>query len=260
MFVTPLVLRGIRAGYTPLIVGVSALLWLFAQTYLPQLAGEGIEAGLRNIGLDMPISIFFNIFAWQVLFLMGLYAGSLLARGKLNLQFLKEPGYAPLFYVSLLAIGALAVYDRLVWDFWISPEYSERILAANDRQEFGGLYLIAFLLDLFAVTWLLVAGPESRLGIVRRAARFTQWLFTRKPLVFLGQHSLQVFSFHILVVYLLHLLVPEEGIGEIMGAAVIIMLVASLYIPAAAHAALVRREKAANTDVVATKAERASQR
>jgi hypothetical protein len=69
-----------------------------------------------------------------------------------------------------------------------------------------------------------------------------------------------VFSFHILVVYLLHLLVPEEGIGEIMGAAVIIMLVASLYIPAAAHAALVRREKAANTDVVATKAERASQR
>ena len=143
-----------------------------------------------------------------MLFFGGLYIGFRMAQRRLDLGFLHQPQFRTAFFIALAAITLLGLYDLVVELLVLGDDYSTRILIRTDRAILGFFYPIAFAIDLFAITWLLRVGPEDRLAWVRRAAAGAQWLFTRPFLVVLGQHSLHVFSFHILVYYLLATVVP----------------------------------------------------
>lgn len=231
MMATPWALREFHARGAVLVFGVSAVLWLFAQTGLLELGLAAIKA---QTGLKL--GIFFNVFGWQVLYFSGLYFGYRLATNSLDLAFLRTPAAANLFFVSLLAIGVLALYDRLVFDQWISATFSGDFLAANRRTLFGPIYVVAFFVDLFAVSWLLVSGPDSPLKIVRIASSLVRRVFTTPFLVFLGQHSLQVFAFHIVAVYALSGLLNGREISDAIGGLILAALVVSLLLPAWLHA------------------------
>ncbi len=244
MLATPWVLQAIKAGYLPAVAFVSASLWLFSQTYIPREIGIALEAQLAAAGYQLPIGLGFNVFGWQAVFFIGLIPGCLLAEGKLYLGFLKGKQYEATFYVALVVIFLLGILDRVVWWKLISKDYTTAFLAANGRSEFSALYLLAFLLDLFAMTWLLVAGPTSNFRLTRQASAAAHWLFSRRPLVFLGQHSLQVFSWHVVVVYALMLFARKGGYGEAVDTAIILGAVVSLFIPASIHAWYVKKANA----------------
>jgi peptidoglycan/LPS O-acetylase OafA/YrhL len=74
------------------------------------------------------------------------------------------------------------------------------------------------------------------------------WVFTARPLVFLGQHSLHVFSFHVLVYYALAQFAPSLGLGEFGNSLLLIAAVASLWLAAWGHAWLQARDAARADD------------
>ncbi len=233
---TPFVLMALHRAQTPVLVCIALAAWFFAQMGLLELVTLWSEETLRAAGAEVNIGIFFNVFAWQLLFFSGLYCGFRHAQGSLDLSVLEAPVYRTVFLVGVVMFLCLGIYDRIVFDNWISPSFGQSVKDVTDRGNFSIIYVVAFYLDLFLVTWLLVAGERCGIMWVEVLARAVRWIFTRRFLVFLGQHSLHVFSFHILLVYVIDILLEGRQVGELQGSIILIAGAASLYIPAYWHA------------------------
>jgi hypothetical protein len=93
------------------------------------------------------------------------------------------------------------------------------------------------------IVWLLQAGPTDRTALIRRAAGGCPGCSPDRFLTFLGRHLLHVFSWHILVYFLLAQVMPAEPSAP-LGAAALVLAVASLYLAAFGHDWLQRREAA----------------
>jgi hypothetical protein len=243
MIATPFALLAFKRGYGATIVIASALLWFVAQTGLTGLAVDGIEGAAASAGVTLKIGLFFNLLGWQVIYLLGLFLGQRWAQGRLDLSWLKRPQYQVAFYVAVAGIVLLGVFDRIIFDQIISDAYSDQFLAGNQREPFALIYPIAFALDLFALAWLLIAGPESGSRAIRWLAASVNRFLNHKALTFLGRHSLQVFSFHIVLVYGLGLILHGRQVGELVGTILLIGAVASLYVPAYLNEYLARRRR-----------------
>ena len=244
MAVTPLVLVALRRGYlVPLAMG-SVLLWMIAQTGLVEEMTDRLEFWLAGHGVPAKIGIYFHLFGWQLIYFTGLVLGYLMAAGKLDLAPLKTRPYTYAFLVGLAGAVVLGLYDRIVYGEWISPEFSIAALEGVERKNFSTIYMVSFFLDLYLLGWLLNAGPDCGIRWIARTAEAVRWFFTRRWLVFLGQHSLHVFSFHILLVYAVDILSEGHRYGELDGDLVLLAGVASLYLPAWMHARMQARERA----------------
>ena len=245
MMISPWVVLAINRGYLAPLIMISLGLWMFGQIGLGNAFGLAVDSQIASIGLNFKVGLFFNLLSWQTIFFIGLYSGYQLSRGRLDLEWMKQRQYEYAFYAAVIFIIALGFYDRLIFDFWISKTFSNEILSIHDRRNFTSLYFLAFLLDLYAITWLFVAGKGASLAGVRKLSRFMYWLFSRKFLVFLGQHSLQVFAFHMLLVYFVDIIFDNRIIPPVLANLYLAMCVLSLYIPAWLHAKLQARRKGA---------------
>jgi hypothetical protein len=246
MLVVPLAFRLLHRDQVAPYFALMLLLWLIAQTNLTGFAFYQAQVLLTERGIPAAFGLYFNLFGWQVLFFGGLFIGFRMAQRRLDLGFLHQPQFRTAFFIALAAITLLGVYDIIVELLLLGDDYSTRILIRTDRAILGFFYPVAFAIDLFAITWLLRVGPEDRLPWVRRAAAGAQWLFTRPALVVLGQHSLHVFSFHILVYYLLATVVPLE-LSPASRMLLLVASVASLYLAAFGHQWVQNRDTGAAT-------------
>lgn len=70
------------------------------------------------------------------------------------------------------------------------------------------------------------------------------WFVTLRPLVFLGQHSLHVFSAHILLVYVLAAIYQKGPPSEFVGTLLIFLCVGLLFVVAWLHTKSLERAKA----------------
>ncbi len=247
MLVVPLAFRLLHRDQVAPFFALMLVCWLIAQTNLTGFGFYQIQLLLSDRGIPAAFGLYFNLFGWQVLFFGGLYIGFRMAQRRLDLGFLHQPQIRTTFFIALGAITLLGLYDLIVELRLLGEDYSTRILIRTDRAILGFLYPVAFAIDLFAITWLLRVGPEDPLLWVRRAAAFVQWLFTRPFLVVLGQHSLHVFSFHILVYYLLATVMPLLDLSTAGRMLVLVASVASLYIAAFGHQWLQNRDAATAT-------------
>jgi hypothetical protein len=236
MAITPLVLRLFVSGHSASVLVSSVLCWMFAQTGLLDQVTQQVQKALAAGGYPIKIGIFFNIFGWQVLFFGGLWLGFRTAQGRLDLSFLKDRSWTAAAVVAMVGVVAFALLDRLIYWQLISDEFSRRFLLTASRQDFSPVHLINFGLDLFLMTWLLVAGRESGVWVFSWMSGIVRWIFTRPALVFLGQHSLHVFSFHLAVVYAIAVIFDGSPPGEVTGTIVLLLATLSLWLPAYLHA------------------------
>ena len=72
------------------------------------------------------------------------------------------------------------------------------------RADFGPVYLLNFAAVAYGLAWLLIAGPRSENGTIRKIANGLTSLFSLKILQLLGRHSLQIYVWHVLIVYLVY--------------------------------------------------------
>lgn len=178
----------------------SVLLWVAAQlgAHKPltgpvdvYLKGEG-QFGIRN---------HFNVLAWQVLFFVPLVFGVLTAQTKIDWERIFSPRR------SIIPIAAFAFC--LLFLPWrvatrhelLSEEMLQQLMPFEVRANFGLVYLLNFMAVASGVAWLVIAGPRHRFSAVRAMAGAFCWLMTRPLLRLLGRHSLQVYAFHVVVVY-----------------------------------------------------------
>ncbi len=177
----PLLYAGMRAA-PRLTLGASALLWLAANLEprfnLPNwLDGSGW---------------YFNPFAWQFLFALGMLAAAVLrANG----------GHLPRHRALTVAACAYLVVALLLAAPWTVWGISHAQLLAFDAPDKTAL-APARLLDILAMMYLALSS-----GLLRRAAD-SAWA---RPLVACGRHSLEVFAFLTLLALVFKLLFHTYG-------------------------------------------------
>lgn len=244
MMVTPFALRLLNAQrymiYAVLVVGA----WAIAQTRVSDQLVTALEQIFADAGHRIGLGIFFNVLGWQSLFFGGLMIGFLMASKRLETDFLHREEMRTVFFLCVGLFFFFGIYDRIVFDNWFGTGFSEVIKAETDRGNFSVIYPVTFLIDLVIIVWLLGPGLGDSNRLIRGTAQFLQKVVTIRPLVFLGQHSLHVFSAHILIVYFLGSIFQDEPPSELIGILLIFLCVCGLYVAAWGHAKLVERERA----------------
>lgn len=233
---TPFALSLMHRGCIFEVVAVSAAIWIFAQTGLVELALDfaGSWTGLSGYGIGLGSS--FNRMGWQFIYFIGLAAGYLMADSRLDLSFLaSRPGRNTFFICIALAalffiIRLLDLLDDLPKEISI-----EGVQFLFNRPQLSPLRLVNFLVDTYLVLWLVFQGHQFRItGYLSHALKT---VMSWRPLVFLGQHSLQVYTFHIFAFYAIMVGCGDwlDTASELHRSVILILGVASLFIPAWAH-------------------------
>lgn len=250
MVATPYALRLLNARRYITYGVIIAICWAFAQTRLPDAFVGGSEAFFEDAGYALNLGIFFNVLGWQALFFAGLFIGFLMASKRLDTSFIRTPEMRQVFLICVVLFFFFGVYDRIVFDNWISDEFSNAIKAEVDRGNLSTIYVITFAIDLLIVVWMLGPGVMDGNKIISIASRILTSVVTWRPFVFLGQHSLHVFSSHIIIVYIIFSFFDGARVSEPIGAVIIVLSLAILYMTAFLHVRFGSRRK----NVSATKA------
>ena len=169
---TPLALRLSRKVHWEFILGGGFALWLLAQFGLRQMVWRFMH---RQLGVSIPLNEMgaFDPWAWQFLWLVGIWMGVCWAKDKLPLTRIARPLTVPAFVVCL----ALLIMRYAVCRGFELGSYETYL----DKWHLGAVRLI----DFGAVGILLIRGRSY----LKR--------FSIRPLVLLGQSSLQVFCTHL---------------------------------------------------------------
>jgi hypothetical protein len=155
---------------------------------------------------------YFDIFAWQIVYICGLYVGYTQfynQKGKVKINWL-------LFALSLVAIiGMFLVKHELISIVNIGKINLDSL---TDKEKMRPLRLFNFFVFCYAIAVLSI--------------KFKNFLKI-SPIAYLGRHSLQVFSFHVLFLFFI---VPYYSIATLITKIFIVTsAVLSLYIPAWGH-------------------------
>lgn len=173
LLITPLVLTVAHRGWWKPLIGVSFAVWLFAQFGLREAAHD---FAAHYLGLTIPLGEMgaFDLWAWQFMWILGLWLGVRWARGDLPVERWSQRVIVPaaIIFGALFAFRYIAAAITLdfgsAWHFF-------------DKWHFG----IVRLLDFAAAATLLVYFQS-----VLKPLAF-------RPLIVLGQASLQVFCIHL---------------------------------------------------------------
>jgi len=121
----------------------------------------------------------FNLPCWQILFVLGLFAGFIFSTGKSKYWQVNKH----LFYISLASSVLFFICRSVHMKIpYINMDY------ATDKANLGPLRLLNFIALCYSVIFI-----SSKRGA---------W-FTSRPICYLGKYSLEVFSFHIVILILL---------------------------------------------------------
>lgn len=205
----PILLRALEAGRRKWVLALSVLAWAAVQGSSP----------IDNAPL-YPINVgTFNLFAWQLLFVLGVVIGHAQASRPAS----SRMRFNPLLFA---AAGSLAFYCWGIQHWQWRPPCSDDLFGISLNKPSLGLLRLA---DFGAVAY-----------IVAWAASRAPALFTWRPLAFLGQHSLAVVAAQSLIVMLV-LQFPLLFANQFRIWLVTVVCVACLFAAAALHRRLTRK-------------------
>jgi hypothetical protein len=166
-----------KRSWRPVIAG-STIIWLLAQFHLRIYVHDVV---VRVTHLPIPLQQWgaFNLFAWQWIWIMGMWMGARSVEGELPLHSLPK-------WINWFA-GAVCVFFLGVRHAWWGARLTQESLGLLlDKWQLGPLRvlnLIAFVCVLYGLR-----------GAVR-------WLISHEPLITLGRASIEVFCAHLLFVF-----------------------------------------------------------
>ncbi|HEX4038478.1 MAG TPA: OpgC domain-containing protein [Acidobacteriaceae bacterium] len=179
LFLSPLILSAATRFRWRTVVGFSLLLWLGAQFGLRD-AFHNLIVHLTHLHIPLQETGSFNMFAWQAVWVTGLWMGSASAHGDVPLA--RTPRWA----IPLSA--AICVFFAIVRYGWFGPHLDWPALGLLvDKWQLGPLRvvnLVAFAIFFF---WL---------------RKWVVLLISREPFLTMGKASLQVFCAHLFFVFI----------------------------------------------------------
>ncbi len=201
MAAAPFLLWLCVTGRATLVLAGSAILWLAMQLGMHLALAEGINALLGRWHEGLTLRAAFNPFAWQILFFSAMAVGALWAQGKVDVGRILDPRRpAP----AIIAAAVVVLFA--LWRFGFTFELLPRVMMLRfwiyeNRPEFSLVFLVNFVALGYLIAWLLIAGGEAASQTVRRASALLNGLFMLPFLRLLGRHSLHVYAWHVLIVY-----------------------------------------------------------
>ena len=196
LFLTPIALAvGVRYGWR-WVLGGSAALWVAAQFGLREVVHAWIVR-VTHLAIPLQETGAFNLFAWQAVWVVGLWFGARSALG--DTPHNKVPGWA----VGVAAAACLFFIG--IRHGWLGPLLTQPALGIQlDKWQLGWLRVINLTTFTVVVYWM-------RPVLVRMIAI--------EPFLTLGKASLRVFCAHLFFVFvglaLLYQDVGQDGDGQI---------------------------------------------
>ena len=178
MFLTPLFLQAaLRWGWR-VVMPLSGLIWLLAQFGLRDLVHNWL-VGVTHLHIPLQETGAFNLFAWQLVWIAGLWLGSRSAHHDVPL------GRVPRWGVALSV--ALCVFFAAVRHSWLGPALDQSALAWGlDKWRIAPLRVVNLVSFTIVVYWL---------------RQYLVPVVAREPFLTLGKASLQVFCAHLFFVF-----------------------------------------------------------
>ena len=228
----PLVYLVLNGKWTWVAIG-SAVCWLAIQLGVHLPAATAVNDLLGRIAPGLAIRSHFNIFAWQVVFMTGLVLGALTSTRQIEWKEVFHPERRTVL-VAAVAFFLFFMALRISWTFGVVPEVTwDRFVAVTNRGEFSFVYLLNFAATGYIVAWLMIAGPRTAEAWLHRPAGALHGLFSLPFLRLLGRHSLQVYVFHVVLIYSLLSIDTRFGpFPELVRTVIALGAMASLAIPA----------------------------
>jgi hypothetical protein len=199
LFAPPLVWLCLRGKWAHVLAG-SLIVWMAAQLGLQRFVTDPLHTFFT--GSDgQGIRTSFNLLGWQIVFFSALVIGALTAQDKIDWERIFSPEKT-LLPKAALAICLFFLPLRIVtaWDL-LPQSVLDKFATMEIRADFGPVYLINFTAVAVGLTWLLIAGPKHHNMWVRKLAGGVTAVFTLRFLRLLGRHSLQVYVWHVAIVY-----------------------------------------------------------
>lgn len=208
---TPLILRQLDRGNTIAVLFTSAGLWVIAQTQITAYVlmetnaflGLTAESGLR-LGLS------FDRTAWQLFYVTGLTIGYHWVKGNVTLDAFRGPQAR---YVAVCSLVLLLCFMFLREHQGDAKRLFPGLIGGLDKWDVGVVRLANFATDAYLFTWLMVAGADSRRIILRWISVTIRWLLQTEPLCLLGRYSLQVYTYHVIVTYVLLVAIDRSTVS-----------------------------------------------
>lgn len=205
MLFAPLVIWAcIKGNWLAVVVG-SLLLWMSAQLGLQRLITYPLNAFVvQTTSHDEGLRVSFNLLGWQIVFFAGIVAGTLTSMNKIEWQRVFTPERSRLAWTAL-AIVLFFLPLRLATAHGLMPGVVlEKFGLMEVRADFGPVYLLNFAAVAYGLAWLLIAGPRHPNARIQKIAAYLTSVFTLKFLQLLGRHSLQIYVWHVLIVYMVY--------------------------------------------------------
>lgn len=214
------------------VVAISLLLWMAAQLGLQRLVTETLNNWVMGVD-HQGIRVSFNMFGWQIVFVAGLVCGALTASGKIDWSRILRPEFTFIPKICLLFF-CFFLPLRIATAHGLMPSSVIGKFASMEiRADFGPVYLLNFPAIAIGLAWLLIAGPKHPNLAIQRVAAALTWLFSLGFLKLLGRHSLQVYVWHVVIVYAVYYVdrvTPE--FSELTKTGIALVAVALLALPA----------------------------
>jgi hypothetical protein len=211
----------------------SLLVWLAAQLGLHRIVTYPLDTWLAGAPDKEGLRVSFNLLGWQIVFFSGVIAGTLTSMGKIEWQKVFDPKRTTLVWTAL-AITIFFLPLRITTAHGLMPGFVlEKFGLMEVRADFGPVYLINFAAVAYGIAWLLIAGPRHHSPLIQKVASGLTGLFTLNFLQLLGRHSLQIYVWHVLIVYMVYYIdgnTPE--LSQLTKTAITIAALCLLALPA----------------------------
>ncbi|HEX4067849.1 MAG TPA: OpgC domain-containing protein [Acidobacteriaceae bacterium] len=178
LFLTPLFLSAaLRLGWR-IVLAISALTWLLAQFGLRDIVHNWV-VHLTHLQIPLQETGAFNLFAWQGVWIVGLWLGSRSAHH--DMPFARIPRWA----VALAA--SACVFFLAVRHGWLGPHLNDQTMGMLvDKWQIGVLRVVNVASFMILAWWL---------------RKYVAVVVAREPFLTLGKASLQVFCAHLFFVF-----------------------------------------------------------
>jgi len=199
LFAPPLVWLCLRGKWAHVLAG-SLIVWMAAQLGLQRFLTEPLNALVMGPD-EQGIRASFNMLGWQIVFFSAMVIGVLTAQNKIAWTRIFSPEKTMLPKVAL-AVCLFFLPLRIVtaWDL-LPQAVLDKFATMEIRADFGPVYLLNFAAVATGLAWLLIAGPKHHNLWIRKLAGIVTTVFTFRFLRLLGRHSLQVYVWHVAIVY-----------------------------------------------------------
>ena len=178
LFLTPLFLSAaVRLGWRT-VLAASALIWLLAQFGMRDIVHNWV-VHFTHLQIPLQETGAFNLFAWQMVWIVGLWLGARSAQHDVPLKLVPRWGIA--------LSAAVCIFFVAIRHGWLGPHLNEQALGLLlDKWQIGPLRVLNIAAFLIVFYWL---------------RKYVRMAVAREPFLTLGKASLQVFCAHLLFVF-----------------------------------------------------------